>query len=89
MMRVARRGHPAIDDMVADGEDRRREPIVIARNNGVLADRIGQLAQDGRTQVTMLIGGRRPNRLMVRRGSAVLRTTGVAFAIAVGPIEIE
>ena len=42
----AGRVHPAVDDVVAHGEGRRREPVVVARAVRVLAHRIGQLGED-------------------------------------------
>ncbi len=43
---LARRGHPAVDDAVAHGKDGGEQPIVVLRDDRVLADRIGELCHD-------------------------------------------
>ena len=61
----ARRIHPAVDDAVAHGKRRRHEPVVVARGGRVLADRIGELRQDGVAKARR-IDARRGGRAAVR-----------------------
>ena len=42
----ARGVHPAVDDVVADRERRRDEPVVLLRVAGILADHVRELVQD-------------------------------------------
>ena len=41
------RGHPAVDDVVTHGQDRRGEPVVRPRRSRVLADAVDQRVEDG------------------------------------------
>ncbi len=45
-VRGARRLHPSVDRAVAHHQDRRRQPVVRFRNDGILADRIGELVDN-------------------------------------------
>ena len=46
-MRLAGGGHPALDDVVADGQDGRGQPVVASRIGGVLADPVHQRVNNG------------------------------------------
>jgi hypothetical protein len=77
----ARRIEPAIDDAVAHGERRRHEPVVIQRVRAILADHVGELAED---RGPHRLGGGGVGRGRARRVVGIVHGTGWAAMALIG-----
>ena len=66
---VAGRGHPALEHVVAHGERGRDEPVPVGGDNGIAADRVGQLMDHALTECgDVLVFRRDQNARRIRAG---------------------
>ena len=78
---LADRGHPAVDDLVAHGENRRGQPVVVQRHGRLLADVVDELGLDLLPQ--RLDGG---GGFLVRGGAKIAGSQMSGAHADVGPV---